>query len=331
MQKIRGVNLGGWLILERWMTPSLFDGLEARDEYEWCDIRSNNKRELLTRHRDTFITEDDIRWIQERGLNAVRLPVPYWLFEDQEPYLSCRSHVDWLLDACQQYNISVLLDLHAAPGSQNGCDHSGRVGAIDWTKLDNIDKTLQIFEQLVQTYGQHPAVWGFETLNEPDRKMSLRLLAEYYQQAQQIVLKHAPSKQVFGHDSFRPEAWKDGMLAKSGFGLDMHLYEAFNARRTMTQHLQTVRREWAHIIASTSEQYPVIIGEWSLGLNPKSFRGMGDFERDKALQAFAHAQLEVFEAADAWFFWNYKTEQPGGWNFRDCVSRGWLPASFTVE
>ena len=27
--KLRGVNLGGWLVLEKWITPSLFEGLEA--------------------------------------------------------------------------------------------------------------------------------------------------------------------------------------------------------------------------------------------------------------------------------------------------------------
>lgn len=29
---LQGVNLGGWLVLEKWMTPSLFDGTTAADE-----------------------------------------------------------------------------------------------------------------------------------------------------------------------------------------------------------------------------------------------------------------------------------------------------------
>ena len=31
--KIKGVNLGGWLVLEKWMAPHLFDGTNADDEY----------------------------------------------------------------------------------------------------------------------------------------------------------------------------------------------------------------------------------------------------------------------------------------------------------
>ena len=30
---IKGVNLGNWLVLEKWMSPALFDGTTADDEY----------------------------------------------------------------------------------------------------------------------------------------------------------------------------------------------------------------------------------------------------------------------------------------------------------
>ena len=30
--KIKGVKLGNWLVLEKWMSQELFDGLEAEDE-----------------------------------------------------------------------------------------------------------------------------------------------------------------------------------------------------------------------------------------------------------------------------------------------------------
>ena len=32
-EKLKGVNLGGWLVLEKWITPSLFDGTNAVDEF----------------------------------------------------------------------------------------------------------------------------------------------------------------------------------------------------------------------------------------------------------------------------------------------------------
>ena len=33
MEKIKGVNLGNWLVLEKWMSPALFDGTTAEDEF----------------------------------------------------------------------------------------------------------------------------------------------------------------------------------------------------------------------------------------------------------------------------------------------------------
>ena len=30
---IKGVNLGNWLVLEKWMSPALFEGTDAEDEY----------------------------------------------------------------------------------------------------------------------------------------------------------------------------------------------------------------------------------------------------------------------------------------------------------
>ncbi len=32
MDKIRGANLGNWLVLEKWMSPFIFDGTDAEDE-----------------------------------------------------------------------------------------------------------------------------------------------------------------------------------------------------------------------------------------------------------------------------------------------------------
>ncbi|HNC70471.1 MAG TPA: glucan 1,3-beta-glucosidase, partial [Pseudomonadales bacterium] len=58
-QRLRGVNLGGWLVLEKWMKPSLFEGLEATDETSWCVELGAAAPRLLRAHWDSFITRDD--------------------------------------------------------------------------------------------------------------------------------------------------------------------------------------------------------------------------------------------------------------------------------
>ncbi len=36
MEQLRGVNLGGWLVLEKWMNQNLFAGTDAMDETYLC-------------------------------------------------------------------------------------------------------------------------------------------------------------------------------------------------------------------------------------------------------------------------------------------------------
>lgn len=33
VMQVKGVNLGNWLVLEKWMSPGLFEGTTAEDEH----------------------------------------------------------------------------------------------------------------------------------------------------------------------------------------------------------------------------------------------------------------------------------------------------------
>ena len=91
-----GVNLGGWLVLERWMTPSVFAGTDATNEYELSQTVDGQAR--IQQHRQTFIQEADIKWLAQAGIRLLRLPIGYWALDDQPPYLSAKPQIDWLMD-----------------------------------------------------------------------------------------------------------------------------------------------------------------------------------------------------------------------------------------
>lgn len=69
--KVRGVNVGGWLVLEPWITPSLFEntGNEAIvDEYTFGKLQDPAvAKAKLQAHWDTFITELDFIQIANAG------------------------------------------------------------------------------------------------------------------------------------------------------------------------------------------------------------------------------------------------------------------------
>ncbi len=222
MKQLRGVNLGGWLVLEQWMTPSLFIGHQATDEYMLCTEMGETKANLLKNHRNTFITKKDFEWIADNGLNAVRLPVGHWLFGGYEPYVSSAAYVKKALDWAQHYELAVILDLHTAPGSQNGTVHSGKSGEIGWhTNSDHIVQTIDVLTQIAKTYGSHPSLYGIELLNEPARDIPLSALQTFYRNAYAAVRQYADCK-VIVSDAYRPPS------RVAGF------YRRFQAQRCST-------------------------------------------------------------------------------------------------
>ncbi|KAG6847092.1 hypothetical protein H0H93_010128, partial [Arthromyces matolae] len=73
-RKHRGVNLGSWFVLERWITDAPFRSANAPANSDLDVARGSNARDILEKHWDTWIVEDDWAWISERGFNAVRIP-----------------------------------------------------------------------------------------------------------------------------------------------------------------------------------------------------------------------------------------------------------------
>jgi glucan 1,3-beta-glucosidase len=88
VNSLKGINLGGWLVAERWMTPDLFANVQSDGEIAL--VRELGKEEAARRleaHRGTFITKNDFYLIQQRGFKVVRLPVGYWLFEETPDFI----------------------------------------------------------------------------------------------------------------------------------------------------------------------------------------------------------------------------------------------------
>jgi len=94
-EKIKGVNLGAWLVLEKWMTPRLFDRTPSDDEYYLAhDVDPAVYEEKIKTHRETFITEGDFVKIAAAGFDVVRIPVPYFIIGDREPFIGCLDELD---------------------------------------------------------------------------------------------------------------------------------------------------------------------------------------------------------------------------------------------
>jgi len=362
-KKVRGVNLGGWLLLEKWMKPSLFDGLKARDETGFCVELGKHAEKKLRHHWETFITEDDFIWIAQRGLNCVRIPVGHWLFGPPYPYHDKYEGsrypfvegglaiLDLAFDWAEKHGLLILLDFHAAPGCQNGFDNGGIMEVVDWHKNpEYIAFSLEILERLAERYAGRKALHGIEVLNEPRWDVPTELLRQYNQDGYERIRKYCSpeSVTVVFHDGFRSWTEYQGFMTPPLFSnvvYDIHRYQCFERSdidSDIYAHINKTVGPWKQEADDINLNLgiPAYVGEWSLGLDLKvvslwaegpynhALETMDSFQEDVAYRSYGSAQLMTYEKYLGWFFWSYKTETTPAWCFRDCVNRGWLPDQY---
>lgn len=312
MSHITGVNLGGWLVLEKWITPSLFKDIDDWNEHSF--MRHSSAIRRIEKHRQTFVTEHDFEWLASHGINLVRIPVGYWLFEKIDGFTPTVQYLDDAMRWAEKHGVKVLIDLHAVRGSQNGQDHSGRVGETQWFKSHkNITQTVRLLEQIAHRYKHSSALWGIELLNEPAVKNIrgyLTLLA-YYRSSYKKLAKILPvGTHVVFHDAFHPLLFNGVMPRRKSHPavMDVHWYGFTAKEQTFADYLQNTTAKHRRLLRFLSKRQPVIIGEWSGVLPPQ-------FQKESVKKNIGY-QRKVYAHAYASIFWTYKTESNDCWNFR---------------
>ncbi len=341
MEKIHGTNLGNWLVLEKWMKPDLFKSTETEDE-TWLarKMPPDEFAELIRKHRDSYVTEEDFRFISEAGLNTVRLPVPYFTFGDRPPFVGCVDYIDKAFDWAETYGLKILLDLHTVPYSQNGYDNGGITGVCKWYKYpEEVEFALTVLERLAQRYGKRKGLYGIEVLNEPiswivyltapstgkavDKEeakgsgyVPMSFLKTFYTEAyQRIRAFMGEEKTVVFHDGFRLTSW-DRFFKEAGFKnvvLDTHIY-IFAMENFVPIAKPWVYKTYIDInrrqIRRVQKTIPVVVGEWCI-CNKYADRietaaEERETEQRRRYREIAKMELNAWNEAAGWFYWNYQ-------------------------
>jgi len=325
MEKIRSVNLGGWFVLERWIKPSLFLENNVNGNDETCfSKQAVNKEEALYEHYKTFITKEDIIWLQEQGINQVRIPLPWWLYGDEQ-YVRSVHHIDNALDMINNLGMNFMLDLHTAPGCQNGFDNGGIEGVIEWHKNEkHIEKTIEVLEKVVTRYKMYPHFHSIQLLNEPHFNTDLDIIRDFYVKAYNRLRKIIPDKYIVMHDAFRLSSWED-FFKDNNFTnviLDTHMYQVFDKHQADTnleEHLEMALNR-NKVLREIEKFVPVVVGEWSLALRTNEYINKSNME--DCMKKYSSAQIEGMREASGHIFWTYKVEDKhSAWNFRSLIER----------
>jgi glucan 1,3-beta-glucosidase len=320
----------------------------------------------LQQHWQTFITLDDFTWLASMGINAVRIPLGHWILGAHYPYHPAYGGIthpfveggidilDQAFDWADELDLAIVLDLHAAPGCQNGFDNGGIKDVCEWhTDEAYIEHSLWVLEQLAQRYQGRPALHAIEVLNEPRWEVDLALLKHYTTDAYYRIRQYCSPDDVavVFHDGFRPYSEYLDFLAPPEFDntvFDIHRYQCFTQGELAMDIYAHIRKsvgDWKQEADAINKElgHAAYVGEWSLGMDLKvvslwasgpfnhALETLDAFQTDVAYRAYASAHLATFETYRGWFFWSYKTETTPAWCFRDCVNNGWLPGQFGFD
>ncbi|GJR51157.1 probable glucan 1,3-beta-glucosidase A [Tanacetum coccineum] len=276
-------------------------------------------------HWETFIVEKDFKFIADSGLNAVRIPVGWWTANDPSPPKpfvgGSLQYLDKAFLWAEKYNLKVILDLHAAPGSQNGFEHSAtRDGLIEWGITDeNIQETVRVIEFFTTRYAAFPSLYAVELINEPHASgVPVSVLNKYYDAGYKAVRKHAPNAFVILATRLSGDAKEFFPLAKGmqKVVIDVHYYNLFSDifnDMTVEQNINFIQTNRSNDLQdiTTSDGPLTFVGEWVVEWQVREV-SKEDFQR------FSKVQLDVFgRASFGWAYWSLK-------NVNDHWSMEWM-------
>ncbi|KAG8091403.1 hypothetical protein GUJ93_ZPchr0012g19705 [Zizania palustris] len=307
--------------------PSVFvltvvTGLQG--EYQICNGYGKAKAtQVLRKHWSTYIVENDFKFISASGLNAVRIPVGWWIASGSNPPPPFIGGSLQALDNAFNWH---------TPGSQNPFEHSAsKDGSQDWGKTDaNIAQTVQVIDFLASRYANCPSLLAVELLNEPLAPgVSLPALTKYYNDGYSAVRKHTASAYVIM--SNRLSASNTELLEFAsglpGSVIDVHYYNLFSSAfdgLTADQNIDFVRTNRSSELSTVTRQNGPLtfvgewVAEWNVGGATKE-----DYQR------FAQVQIDVYgRATFGWSYWTLKNVRDH-WSMQWMISNGYISLNTT--
>uniref|UniRef100_A0A453JQG1 Uncharacterized protein n=1 Tax=Aegilops tauschii subsp. strangulata TaxID=200361 RepID=A0A453JQG1_AEGTS len=228
----------------------------------------------------------------------------------------------------RKYNLGVIIDLHAAPGSQNPFEHSSsKDGSQDWGTTDtNIAQTVQVVDFLASRYAKSPSLLAVELMNEPLAPgVSLESLKTYYRDGYNAVRKHSSDAYVIMSNRLSsPDPTEFLGLAGGlpGSVIDVHYYALFNNMFdtfTVQQNIDFIKTNYSSDLSIvTRENGPLtFVGEWVAEWKvPNAAK--------QEFQMFANAQMDVYERATfGWAYWTLKNVN-NHWSMEWMINNGYI-------
>ena len=312
---LRGVNLGGWFVMEGWMTPLDSGGLpDTYSVMQKLDSRFGvaTEQSLITAYQQSWITTTDLDNIKNAGFNLVRVPVwwgQFYVLNNTSPSgwrSDAFNEMDWLVSNCASRGIYVVFDMHGAVGSQSTNGDTGQANTNQyWSNSGDQTATSYMWQQIAAHYNGNTTVAGYDLLNEPDNAPSNQAVWDAYSSLYNTIRSADPNHMIFIEGCWG--SWNWSMLpAPSQYGwtnvvYEMHEYQ-YNASSSAVEAGST--NQVNDFNNHKSWNVPAWIGEFN------------DFYNDSSVWGFTTSAFN--NDGMSWSMWTYKTANalnPSSWGW----------------
>ena len=311
---LQGVNLGGYLLMEGWMTPMDNSGLP--DDYSVLQTLDNRfgvaeEQSLITTYQQHWITTTDLDNIKAMGINVIRLP--FWWGDLETLSGVWRSdafaQMDWLINQAWQRGIYTILDFHGVVGGQSTDQDTAESGLNQyWTSSADQTATASIWEKIAAHYKGNPAVAGYDLINEPTGAPSTTAVWNAYNTLYHEIRSIDPNHMIIMEGTFGNWDWNQ-LPDPTAYGwtnvvYEMHEYQ-FNSSNDPSAIEAGTNNQVSDFDNHLSWNVPDYVGEFNdftAGSNPTSVW-------QYTIQQFDNNNIN-------WSMWSYKTTQtlaPNGW------------------
>ncbi|KAL1847720.1 hypothetical protein Plec18170_008381 [Paecilomyces lecythidis] len=350
--KIRGVNLGSLFVFEPWIAESTWSEMGCGDQNSEFDCVSSLGQgaadSAFQKHWGSWITKDDISQMQSYGLNTIRIPVGYWLYEDIVDSKSEHfpkgglSYLEQVCSWASDAGFYIIIDLHGAPGAQvaDNSDTGQYASSAGFYEDYQYGRALQFLEWMTKQVHQNNAfrnVGMLQIVNEPEQDPDTvsSMLTTYYPNAVNTIRLTELGLGIlwnnYLHIQMMDELWGSGdpnqyIIDRYFLAYDDHRYMKYDSSIKVSKD--------TYLSASCNDDRdsnsPTIVGEFSLS-PPDDVQWDSewspDSNRDFYKKWFA-AQVQSYEKQEGWIFWTWKAEAGDyRWSYSEAVAAGVIPTN----
>ncbi len=163
---LRSVNLAPWLHFEGYLLGgSLLNKSSHIIQSLEILLGKSEADRMIQELRQALVTKEDIAQIAADKFNCVRVPINCRLFDGAGA--PGWAMLDQLAEWCKEYNIYMIIDLHAAAGGQSMLPTADPEVPNLWKDKTKQEATVELWHRIAEHFKNNTVVAGYDILNEP--------------------------------------------------------------------------------------------------------------------------------------------------------------------